>query len=248
MRIITDQKKIYRNSRIGYWASMFSPMVLMVSAILLFKNPNASLPALILLVIGFTGYTLGMKYRSYGRGTDMVFNTVLKKLGKEYSMYHFITPVEHLLVGPAGIWILVPKFNRGIVTYSEKGNKWQLKQDTALRKAFFFMSESLGNPKRDILSQAEALDKYLAKRWTMEEKPHVQAAMVMIHPETQVDADNAPIPTMHATKLRAFIREQEKNNKMSNAVLREFNQLFAEKAQQNEETEVEDSGDDKDTD
>lgn len=237
MRVITDQKKINRNSRIGYWASMFSPMILMISAVTLFQNPNAILQALILLLIGSFGYSIGMNYRSYGRGTDMVFNTVLKRLGNEYTIYHFITPVNHLLVGPSGIWILVPKFNRGIVTYNEKRKQWRLTRDSALRKAFFFMSEGLGNPKRDILSQADSLDKYLSKRWTLEEKPHVQAALVMIHPDTKVDADNAPIPTMHATQLRAFMREQENSNRASNTVLKEFNQLFAEKAKENEEIE-----------
>lgn len=242
MRIITDQKKINRNSRIGYWASMFSPMVLMVSAVTLFQNPNAILQALTLLLIGSFGYTIGMNYRRYGRGTDMVFNSVLKRLGNEYTIYHFITPVNHLLVGPAGIWILVPKFNRGIVNYNEKRKQWRLTRDSVLRKVFFFMGEGLGNPKRDILSQADSLDRYLTKRWTLEENPHVQAALVMIHPETKVDADNAPIPTMHATELRAFIREQENSSRVPNAVLREFNQLFEEKAKEIEEAEAGDTG------
>jgi len=226
MNIITNQKKINRNAKIGYWASIFSPVVLMVSAMTLFKYPDQIMQSMIFFMVGSIGFGVGTAYRKYGQGVDLIFNQVLKKLDKEYTIYHFITPVSHLLVGPTGIWILVPKMMRGIVTYNEKRKKWQLGQDKTIRKAVSFMTEGLGNPARDVLSEADSLEKYLRKHWSLEEKPDIQAVLVMVHPETVVDADNAPIPTVHATKLRAFFREQEKSGTVSNTILREFNQLF----------------------
>jgi hypothetical protein len=248
MNIITNQKKINRNARVGYWASISSPTLLMISAFTLYKYPDQVLLSMVLFLLGTLSYGVGMSFRKYSRREETVLNQVLKKLGKEYSLYHFISPVSHLLVGPVGIWILVPKLMRGIVTYNEKRKKWQLSQDRTSRKVFSFMNEGIGDPKRDILTEAEKLDRYLRKHWTLEEKPNVQAALVIFHPEAVVEADNAPIPTVHATKLRAFIRDQEKTNSVSNTALREINQLFAEKEKQNEEAKTVDSEDDEDTD
>jgi hypothetical protein len=228
MRVVSNEKLISSRSKIGFWSSLISPVILMMSASTIFTNPDALVTSLVLFVVGIIGFVLGVSFRKYGRGTDLEFNQILKKLGNDYSIFHFASPVSHLLAGPAGIWILIPKYARGTVTYSDKSKSWRLRRDRLLAKIFFFLTEGIGNPARDILGEADALDRYLRKRWELEETPHVQAAVVFMHDETVVDAGDAPIPTLHASKLRAFLREQEKNNQMPKNVIKAFKQLFEE--------------------
>ena len=48
---------------------------------------------------------------------DELIDQALKGLDKKYTLYHYSIPVSHLLVGPAGVWILLPYYQRGTITY-----------------------------------------------------------------------------------------------------------------------------------
>ena len=56
---------------------------------------------------------------------DERLTAALKGLTKDYTLYHFLTPVNHLLVGPAGVWIIEAYYQRGNIVY--EGNKWKQK-------------------------------------------------------------------------------------------------------------------------
>ena len=222
MKIITDEKVIKRNTRFGFWASMASPVIMVFSAMMILNQPDLMVPALIVFLIGAAAFAIGMAFRKYSRGTELELNQVLKKLNNKYSIYHFHTPVSHLLVGPAGIWMLHPKHVQGRVTYNERRKRWRLKQIDPLSRILFFLVEGLGNPQREIMDEARALDRYLKKKWSLEEKPQVQAVMVMMNEKAEVQADNAHIPTVHISQLREFLRKQEQQNKMPASVIKEF--------------------------
>ena len=51
-------------------------------------------------------------------------DAALKGLPGETSVYHYTTPASHLLVGPAGIWVIVASTALGKVGYSK--NRWRI--------------------------------------------------------------------------------------------------------------------------
>ncbi|MFC1936611.1 NERD domain-containing protein, partial [Chloroflexota bacterium] len=209
MKIITNQKIINRRSNVGFWSSMISPVVMVFGASLLFSNPEQVWQSLLILSVGYILYQIGLSFRRYGRGTNQELNKTLKKLGKDYSLYHFSTPVSHLLIGPAGVWLILPKYCKGTVTYNERRRRWRLTRPSLLTRIFFFLTEGIGNPARELLGEADALDRFLIKNWERKEKIHVQAVVVCMLQACTVDAENTPVPTLHLSKLRGFIRHQE---------------------------------------
>ena len=83
--------------------------------------------ALVALLVGFTLTQIGMYMGNrYGRKPrpDEKLDAGLKGLPGEFTMYHYTTPASHLLVGPAGVWLLMPYHQRGKVAF--KKNRWQM--------------------------------------------------------------------------------------------------------------------------
>jgi hypothetical protein len=226
MKIITNEKIIGRNTKIGFWSSLISPAIIALSMWIFFTQPRKFWLSLIVLFVGFILYQIGKIFRKWGRGSDLVFNKALEKLGKDYTLYHFSSPVSHLLVGPAGIWILVPRHTRGSITYNEKRNRWKLKHPTFTGKVFSPFKEGLERPKLEVLAEVNALDRYLQKRWKNRASPAIHAAVVFLDEEAEVNADNSPIPTLHIRGLREFIRKREKEERAPYSLIKEFNTLL----------------------
>lgn len=226
MKIITNEKIIERKSKIGFWSSLISPAIIALSMWIFFTQLRKFGLSLIIFFVGLILYQIGKFFRKWGRGSDLVFNKALEKLGKDYTLYHFSSPVSHLLVGSAGIWILVPRHTRGSITYNEKRNRWKLNHPTFTGKVFSPFKEGLERPKLEILAEADALDRYLQKHWENRASPAIQAAVVFLEEKAEVNSDNSPIPTLHIRGLRDFIRKREKEERAPYSLIKEFNTLL----------------------
>jgi len=226
MKIVSNESVIKRNSRIGLMASFISPILFVLSGSTLLNSQKNTSIALVLLILGFIFFQTGIAFRKWGRGAEETLGAALKKLGKEYTLYNFHTPVSHLLVGPAGYWILIPKYTKGMITYNEEKKKWNVTRTSLINKIFSFMMEGIGKPELEIIGEADALDRFLQKNWEHDTAPHINAALVFADEGALVNADNAPIPTLHLKKLREYIRLQEKGNAPPHAELKVFQSLF----------------------
>lgn len=222
MKIISNKKIIERNSKLSFGSALLSPVLIAISAWLFFDSEENLGLSLSLLVVGFIFYQVGITTKRWSRGTDQTLNNVLRRLDDNYTLYHFTTPVSHLLVGPAGIWILAPRYARGIVTFNEKRKRWKLTRSSAGSKVFSVFMEGLGRPDLELVGEAGALDRYLKKHWEYKEHPHVDGAIIFMDDRVEIEADNAPVPTLKVGKLREFIRAQEKESKVSAGVVKKF--------------------------
>ncbi len=165
------------------------------------------------LLIGFILSQVGIYYGSHwGRSPrpDESITTALKGLDNKYSLYHYTSPVSHLLIGPAGVWILSPYFQKGTITYNENKKRWQQKGGNFYMK--LFAQEGLGRPDVEIKHLKEDLLNYLKKNLPEAALPEIHTVLVFINDEAHIDADNAPTPTLHVKKLKDFIRRQAKEN------------------------------------
>jgi hypothetical protein len=217
MNIITNDNLVRRNSAIGRYTSIAGLLVLAVGMYLSFQEPGQFGLSLAALLVGFSLSQIGIYFGnrwSRNPRPDEQLNTALKGLNREYSIYHYQSPASHLLVGPAGVWVLVPRHQRGNITY-RKGRYRQSGGGLRLFYMKIFAQEGLGRPDLDIQVEAERVEKYLLKEFEEGEMPPVQAALIFTNEEAQLDADEAPFPTLPLRKLKDFIRKQAKEKRLS---------------------------------
>jgi hypothetical protein len=219
MKIIKNEKLIKRNATIGSWTSLAAVVVLSTGMYISFTRTELFIYPLLAFVLGFTLMQIGIYMgNKYGRSPrpDEKLDAGLKGLQNEFVMYHFTTPASHLLIGPAGVWVIKPYHQRGQVTY--KKDRWRLTGGGFLQSYMrIFGQEGLGRPDYEIEDEIKSLKKYLLKHMDESEIPEINALMVFTNDQVEVDADaqSAPIPTLKLKQLKEFIRQRAKVKKLS---------------------------------
>ncbi len=209
MRIVTNEKLIRRNKKIGQYLSIGSLVVLGIGLYMSFR-PEYVTASFLALIVGFMISQVGIYYGNrWGRTPrpDESINLALKGLDNRFTLYHYVTPVAHLLTGPTGVWVLLPFHQRGKITY-EKG-RWRQKGGNFYMK--IFAQEGLGRPEVDVQSAVADMEKYLKGIPNGETLLPVNAALVFTNPETVVEAPDAPVTALNAEKLKDFFRQRLKN-------------------------------------
>jgi hypothetical protein len=223
MEINSNERLIKRNARIGQITSITGLAVLAGGMILSFTRPEMFTISLVALLVGFGLSQIGIYFGNrWGRSPrpDEVLNDALKGLDGRYSIYHYTTPTSHLLVGPAGIWVLMPRHQGGTITYDDNKKRWRQKGGNLYLK--IFAQESLGRPELEIGTEINAVTTFLEERVGENKLPEVSAVLVMTNEKCVVDADNAPAPTLEDKKLKDFVRKTAKGKPISLDLVREI--------------------------
>lgn len=212
MKIIKNEKLIKRNAKIGQYTSIGALVVLGVGMYISFTQPELFVWALGALLVGFTLTQIGMYFGNrWGRSPrpDEKLDTGLKGLTKDYSIYHWTTSISHLLVGPAGVWVLIPYHQRGRVTYRK--NRWKMSGGGLLQNYMRLLGqEGIGRPDLEAESEIQSIKKALAKDLGEDEIPEINAALVFTNEEAEIEAEDAPMPTLPIKKLKDFVRTKAK--------------------------------------
>jgi hypothetical protein len=212
MKIIKNEKLIKRNGQIGQWTSLGALVVLGIGMYISFTRSELFIYSIAALLIGFTLTQVGMYMGNrYGRSPrpDEKLDAGLKGLQNEFVMYHYNTPASHLLVSPAGIWVLFPYHQRGQVTY--KKNRWRNSGGGFLQGYMrIFGQESIGRPDLEMDSDIRALKKYFAKQMDEADIPEINAMMVFTSDDVEIDADDAPVTAMKLKQIKDFFRQKAK--------------------------------------
>lgn len=214
MKIITNPKLIARNAKIGLWGQMIGLLLLLGASILSFQSITLLGLSLVLfafgLVISQIGIYFGNRWSRRPR-PDEHLDKSLKGLERNYTIYHYSSPIAHLLIGPAGIWALLPRNVRGKVTYSPARGRWKHKGGAAFLK--FFGQEGLGRPDLDLHIDISRIEKLLGN--TQKISPPVHAALIFTHDDIKIEENGSPVPAIAAKKLKSFIRKQAKQKRLS---------------------------------
>ncbi len=217
MKIIKNEKLIKRNSTIGNFTSIGALVVLGVGMYISLKRTDLFIYALVALLIGFTLTQVGMYMGNrYGRSPrpDERLDTGLKGLPGDYTIYHYMTPVSHLLVGPAGVWLLMPYFQRGQVTF--KKNRWQMSGGGFIQGYMrVFGQENLGRPDIEVDNEVNGLKKFLAKQMEESQIPEIKPLMIFTNDDVEINAGETPIPAMKLKQVKDFIRQKAKEKPVS---------------------------------
>lgn len=212
MKIIKNEKLIQRNAKIGSWTSLAALVVLGIGMYISLVRQELFIIALVALLLGFTltqiGMYMGNRFSRKPR-PDEKLDAGLKGLPGDFTIYHYTTPVSHLLVGPAGVWLLMPYHQRGKVTYQK--NRWRISGGGFLQSYMrIFGQESLGRPEIEIENETRSLRKYLAKQMDESDIPEIRPLMVFTSEAVEIDGEAASIPAMRLKQIKDFIRQKAK--------------------------------------
>lgn len=203
---------IRRNARIGMFATLGGLALLLGGVILTIMRPTQVVYMWLLLIAGFTASQVGIYFGGrFGRSPrpDEQLDQALKGLDERYAIFHYTTAVSHLLVGPAGAWILIPRHQGGKVTYA-KGRWRQSKVGCVQSYLRFFGQEGIGRPDLDVPIETQSLTKFFHKKHPDLEVPTFQAAVVFTNNIVELEVGEAPVPSLPAKELKEFIRKKAK--------------------------------------
>ena len=212
MKIASNTKLITRNSKIGRYTTFASLAVLGVGLYISFTSPEAFSWSLGALVIGFLLSQVGLTYSSkFGKSPrpDESLTQALKGLEDKFTLYHYESPTNHLLVGPAGVWVLLPYFQAGTIRYNAAKNRWTQKGGNFFLK--MFGQENLGRPDTEIQYGINETRKFLEKQLPGTELPEIRAALLFFNEKTELAVEGAPYPAIKADKAKDFFRKRVKD-------------------------------------
>jgi hypothetical protein len=228
MRIIKNEKIIERNGKIGQWTSLAALVVLGGGMYISFSKPELFTYSVVCLVIGFIMTQVGMYMGSrWGKSPrpDEKLDAGLKGLHSEFNMYHYSSPVSHLLVGPSGVWVLLPYHQRGKISFEK--NRWKMKGGGFLQSYMrIFGQENLGRPDLDAESEANTLQKFFAKKLDISSIPEIKPILVFTTDEAELEVGESAIPAMKLKQLKEFLRQGGKNRSLSNDQIKKLAEIL----------------------
>lgn len=223
MRILTNDALYKRNTRLAFATNLLGAFFLVAAVFVLFNRAEQFGFYLLFLLLGIVAVQVGTYFGRWNRRPDLALNQALKSLDDNYTLYHYRTPVAHLLLGPSGIWILLPRHTRGLITYDANRRRWKAKG-----RGFFsrFGQEGIGKPILDASMEADALDRFLQKRWKDENSLRVQAALVFVEDGADVQAGNAAIPTASVKKLKQILLKADEKSRLTYEQIKRLAAIF----------------------
>lgn len=207
--IVRDEKRIARLRQVAFLAMFLGLGGLIAGFILLFITPNATTVAiyqLVSLAVGWLlaqiGTYLAHRYVRKPR-PDQVLDEAIQKVVKNGRFYHYLLPAPHVLLTPAGIIVIIAKYQRG--TISVDGDKWTQK---GLGFSRLFGQEGLGDPSREAERVIGALANYIRKNAPEVEEVPIAPLIVFTSKGAQLDLKRSRIPAMDASKVGGFLKNQ----------------------------------------
>jgi hypothetical protein len=217
MKIVKNEKLIQRNGKIGQWTSLAALVVLGIGMYISITKPELISYAVACLIGGFLMSQVGMYMGSrWGRSPrpDEKLDAALKGLHSEFNLYHYSSPVSHLLVGPAGVWVILPYHQQGKVSFENK--RWKLRGGGFLQSYMrIFGQEGLGRPDLDAENEVKVLQKFLAAKMKDSEIPEIKPVLVFTNDNVELDAGDSPIAALKLKQIKEFMRQGARNRVLS---------------------------------
>jgi hypothetical protein len=213
MKISNNNKLIKRNKRISQIVLYSALALLVIGLIWSFTGADMTqytiaylilIPAYILVQISIY---LANKWGRSPR-PDEIIGLSLKGLNDQYTLYNYNTGVPHLLVGPAGIWIIKPYHQYGTITFNPEKKRYEQKGGANFI-AKLFGQEGLTNIEHESKMALRDFEIYKKKNnITVNLEPKI--VNVFYFEKSDINAKNAPEITIHSEKLKEMIRGQAK--------------------------------------
>ena len=218
MKIVTNQKKIDRNIKISKYTLYISLALLGLGFFWSIRNnePEKSIVGWLILIPSYLlvqiSIFLSNKWGKSPRPDEIVVQS-LKGLKDDFTLYNFSTAVDHLLVGPIGLFVINPYHHIGTISYNaEKGVYKQKGGPGFIGK--YFGQEALPNISRDVNTLKKDLANYFEhKSINLEIQPEI--VNLFFGKDVEIEGADFPELTMRSDKLKDYIRKHADKNVLS---------------------------------
>ena len=223
MKIISNEKLIKTRNTAGQVITISSLVVLGLGLYLSFQDNLISL-ALLALIVGFIlsqiGIFMGNRWGKSPR-PDEVISASLKGLDDKYTLYHYMTGIPHLLIGPVGVWNILPYQQGGTIIFDQKKNRWKQKGGNIYLK--LFAQESLGRPDLDVNAYLSDFNKYLKKLAPDSlGKIEPQTLLLFTNEKVILQVEDAQQPAIKPEKMKDFFRRIAKSDNVDMKIIEEL--------------------------
>ncbi|MFQ6002077.1 MAG: nuclease-related domain-containing protein [Anaerolineae bacterium] len=228
MQVRIDEELIVRKSIAAKLGSGVG-LVLVLSGLFLlwvaWGYPWSYLVVLLGFVIGSVGNRQMNRWVNEPRA-DQVLSRALRGFDDKHYLYHYLLPADHVLLAPCGLFVIKAKGVEGRIRCLKDG--WQ-RDFSLLRLLRGFAPEPLGNPTKETRREMERLTEYIAQRLPGEEV-EVKGMIVFTHPQVQLEARGATLPTMRLRGLKSYLRKAAHGGEMPEEIRKELVRIFDEAA------------------
>ena len=218
MRVIDNKSLVKRYSLIAKALSFIGLATLIGGLVVSFMWPDRPFIPLYTLIIGFlmsnVGIHLTNRYVREPRADDSLTKS-LKALDDSYSIYHYRLSASHAVIGPTGVFAILPKFQSGTVLWDDKHKRYRQANTGWIQRTFG--QEGIGNPVLEAQAEARRLEKQLKRKFG-NEAPPVLPLIVFTNAKVEVEnLSQSPIPAFKAQYLSTFFRKSSRAASLSQA-------------------------------
>ncbi len=213
MKVISNEKLIKRNNKIGQITSFASLGILAVGMFYSFRDNAGQYISWTFtsLIVGFLLFQVGNYFLNrWGKSPrpDEIITQSLKGLDDKYTLYHYSTEIPHLLVGPAGVYTLLPYDQNGVLKFDESKKQWKQIGGNIFLK--IFGQEGLGKPLNEAKYSVDDVERFLLKLGIGKDTCEPQALLVFTNGKATVEGEGSPIPYTTSEKIKDFMRKRAK--------------------------------------
>jgi hypothetical protein len=207
MQIATDQTLTARGARLGKILTLGSLGLLLAGLLLAWRVPNLPLYWLAgVMVVGMVAATLGLGYMNRWvrePRPEKVLEQALKGFDDQYQLYNYVLPAPHVLLGPAGLYVLTALGQDGDIRYDGKFHR----KPSVGRMLRFLADEGLGKPFAEGDAQVAALRAFLEKCGAAD-GVEIQNVLVFFNPRAQLTVTDPPRPVVAPKELKRTLRKK----------------------------------------
>jgi hypothetical protein len=215
MKIVENTKLIERNKKIAKYTSYATFGFIALS---FYFNTREDTLSIILMLVALLCcmivWQISMYYTArWGAKINPheMVTMALKGLDDKYTLYHYSTPVSHLLASSNGLWIILPELAGGKIEYSN--GKWKQKGGNAFLK--IFGQDSIGRPDSEAQMEINDLQKSFIKNDIEIERELIKPLALFFNKKAELSLDDAPFACIQSDKAKEFLRKQPKSPSLS---------------------------------
>ena len=225
MKIIVNDQLIARRARLGKILTFVGLGLLLTGLIISMTMAPASfflvsLGCLLGGIIASSIGTINMNRWMREPRADQVLARALKGFDDRYRLYSYTLPAPHVLLTPAGLYVLTAMRQEGMIRYED--GKWH--RNFSLGRAIRFLGEEgLGRPFAMGDNEVQAVQRLLEQHEAAD-GVEIENLLVFVHPKAQVEVVEPPRPVLMPKDLKRAIRSDQK--KLSPDRYRRLQELF----------------------
>ena len=226
MKIIIDQKTVQRNATIGKilrWVSLGCMLIGLIAVFSeeIFSNPNLFTIFFSIMIVGvLLSSVSGFFTNRFGKSPrpDELIDKTFKGLDDRFQIFHYRSSIPHLLIGPAGLWSIVPTFIDGEIIYDENNENWTHKRNSLVNR--LLQKEYFPNPSSEYKHHKKELEKILKEKTKRDNNPELKLLVLLLNKNVSIsgifEKDNILI--MPFEKVKDRFRKMAKNINLSDEV------------------------------